>query len=179
MGIGTREEAMQLLEIAHHGPKPNEAKVRKALKENGWALIGSGSYRDAWLSPSGVVYKVETDDYYAPGDTYNEDEYFEAMRLADMEFPDFIVIPEVDTYEVAPGVHVNAMEYVEGRPLNYCYKGVGRKVCRCGSGVGKDGKCDDERWMDLLYDHAPISDIHGQNVVLRPDNKIVIIDLQS
>ncbi len=43
----------------------------------GWAYLGQGSFRSAYLSPDGVVYKVE----HAPGGFYGQSNYGEMLNL--------------------------------------------------------------------------------------------------
>lgn len=171
---GSRTEAMALLDYAKS--RCNSIAARAALSDAGWTHLGSGSYREAWLSPSRRwVYKVERDLYMEDA---NVDEASSWAYLRTQVFADFVYIPDLELYDFE-GTPIIAMEYVSGTHLTYCYKDYrDRLVCRCYGEAGDDGLCDNARWIDKIYSANVISDVHTDNVILMDDDRIAFIDLQ-
>lgn len=115
-----------------------------------WQYLGSGSYRDVYLSPNNVVYKVNIDS----GDYgYNISEYENYLRIKDYELPDWLHIPIMSMYG-----DVIAAQYVNATKLNYCTF----KACICG-GIW-NGQCQVylHDYVDELLD---ISDMHNDNLL--------------
>jgi hypothetical protein len=76
----------------------------------GWRLLGTGYYRDAYVSPSGTVYKVPTyDNYEESGWESNQQEYDNLSRLSDRPWAAKCSLHMVD------GKPVVAMPLYQGR----------------------------------------------------------------
>ncbi|HEY6021151.1 MAG TPA: hypothetical protein VIY48_14980 [Candidatus Paceibacterota bacterium] len=97
-----------------------EAKQVEDFRHNrcaeGWQYIGSGAYRSAYLSPSGVVYKRQYSSDALNGDPYdcNRKEAVLYKEFADKSPNGVRLAP---CYLHSNGVL--AMEYIDGESLDY------------------------------------------------------------
>jgi hypothetical protein len=138
-----------------------EAKTIASANDtpDGWTYLGSGVSRRAYLSPSGVVYKVAITPYERQ---YNRWEYYASITMRNL--PEYewarkkVYIPEAEMYG-----DVIAMEYIppSGRTDLSVY---------------------DLRESDKDLDHAirilPLStDLHNGNVEYLPDGRVAVFDL--
>lgn len=81
-----------------------------------WKYLGQGCFRAAYVSPDGVVYKVQHDGCY--GGQSNTSEYRKYNRLRiEHRMPEGARFPVLSNWEVGGPDTVNAMEYV-GKTLN-------------------------------------------------------------
>jgi hypothetical protein len=95
---------------------------RRRGAPKGWKKLGSGAYRTAYLSPTGIVYKIAF-DYYEEGSRYtnnNDEEFNNYLDIArkNLSFRGWR-IPKLYAYTWIDDlsnlkITVNAMEYVEG-----------------------------------------------------------------
>lgn len=193
--IGSRREAMTLLDTVDEqnwdGPE-------------GWTLLGSGCFRTAFLSPSGIVYKIGDEEANA-----SEVRKAAALRRR-TNLPDFIYIPVVSAFtfqrwrtinrydytlekEYTERVHrrevVSAMEYIAGEHPPYCFNAswAGSQEVYCSCGEYGDGAgdyfagvpmCDNARMLDNIKRATGSSDVHNENVIRMTDGRIAFIDMQ-
>lgn len=143
-----------------------EARLLDAYRGDcppGWQVLGEGSYRRAYLSPTGVVYKRHLYDASWEDDNHLEHEISEAIHAAGdlpcvAERLAVCYVPKTSLYG-----SILAMEHCPGE--------------RC---------CLDDKWetdtvpcdvMDALADLG-IQDTHGDNVLWQGDlGRYVCIDL--
>jgi len=156
-----------------HGPVRQQPVIPE-----GWERIGAGAYRAAFLSPDGVVYKVEHtyDDEYGQS---NRGEYENACRMLfrGAERIPGLRLPKFTLYTLDDNRPVMAMEYVKGEWSSeavYCDT-WGREVkCKC---ERFDGECNYVRWNEFGR-MCGLSDIHGGNIVFIPEQRTwVLVDL--
>ncbi len=150
--------ALAIMAVATEGMEyPPSTVIHEATRAYpGWRYLGSGISRYAFLSPSGVVYKVAKADFYT---SHNENEHKAATgvrKLLKLNVPsakrmrDYIAVPETRIF--ASGVL--AMEYLgdeeqhDGGPAIKCFKHLG---------IGLD--------------------THPGNLRRTPDGKVAMIDL--
>ena len=129
---------------------------------DGWKLLGSGCYRVAYLSPDGVVYKVQMFPGMDSGQT-NIEEYqtWWKLRLRHHE-PEGFRWPLMNHFEFDGHDDVNAMDYV-GETLSK-YSGPDRQRY-----VNAAKACS---W-DL-----GLSDMHHGNIAVDEKRKLIVpIDL--
>lgn len=139
LAIGSAEEAR----IAIEGYEPK-----------GWQYLGSGSYRSAYLSPTGVVYKVNDDDSYYGS---NDSEWDNYLRIEGMVLPSWLRIPRMQLYG-----DVMAAEYVDmSNALEWCTF----DECLCG-GIWR-GMCQ-VYLHDEVNELLNISDMHNDNLIPVP-----------
>lgn len=99
---GTLTEATKAIEV-------NE-ELNCGVQIEGWLLAGQGGSRRAWLSPSGIVYKVLTDDDYANTQSWAEvDNVKFAQQAGPIEGWD---VADAELFIVGEQPVV-AMEYIE------------------------------------------------------------------
>lgn len=112
----------------------------------------------------GWVYKVDF-----PNDVANAYELSNLIRFNDVEFPDFIRIPDHMSFDF-DGTIVIAMEFIEGYQLFECFCGF--------AGLDCVPACEEDRVPDKVADffHSiDITDIGNGNIVTR-DGIYYLID---
>lgn len=149
--IGTRDEVNAIANwYENGGHEPPE----------GWECLGSGSYRDAYLSPSGVVYKIQYAEY---GD--HDANLCEAAAIERGLTLDFAKewMPRADIwYTEALSDPVIAMEHIEGEcVLSQQEKQAARRIMTLLSGFDDSWGCGESEF----------------NLKRRPNGQPVIIDL--
>lgn len=106
-----RDYTIALSKWQYGGWDPSREAVAPVTPE-GWKLLGSGCYRQGWLSPDGVVYKVEH-AYDLDSDQTNKGEAANGVRiLTRCKLPNFVRLPKFTFYEL-DGRGVMACEYVK------------------------------------------------------------------
>jgi hypothetical protein len=150
------------------------------LPDNGWSFLGEGCERIAWLSPSGVVYKVEHDDSGA-----NKDEYDNIERLMLVPCKGWR-LPRADLFEFSGEISIIAMEYVVGIKDTLCssfqydddfsYNDTSESYeCDCGS---PHGVCTATVWEESRIAWN-IDDMHSGNILVEEDGTRVLIDVTN
>ena len=190
--IGRRAEARRLLDYVLANTWADQDAVQRKLLDSGWEFIGAGCYRSAFLSPSGVVYKVEDDTYCES----NKDEIRRARALARKSLSADIVIPVVSGFTFKsptgdadrPFKHtvIVAMQYMAGEHPPGCWYDSfeGRTFCECGeieyNEKGEPDKfmCSYSELFARLRKELDSCDIHNENVIEMFDGRFAVIDLQ-
>lgn len=191
--IGTRAEAMAIVKALRGGARGRrDNDLLHALQSIGWDFLGEGCYREAWKSPSGVVYKVQLSD--GAWDSSNEDEVrrARALRLR-KDIPEDIVIPKASGFRI-DGRTVVAMEFMDGEQPPGCWWSSWDNTpqCECGEAssqvynaaggtVAMNFEKDACRYMKaILHIRKALrsSDVHNGNYIELPDNRWAVIDLQ-
>jgi hypothetical protein len=151
------------------GPLTDEfAKVE--LPE-GWREIGSGLYRTAYLSPDGVIYKVESN--YDTAGSWGQSNYGEYENILRVILSGKKVksarLPKATLF-MLDGKTVMAMEFIDGqRPNLDCYQ-----ECRC---TKLNGRCNREA-VEEIGRSMMVSDLHDGNIAWLPkQNEYVIMDV--
>lgn len=159
-----------------YGPNTEEPKIPA-----GWKYLASGISRRAYLSPTGVVYKVQKD----PGSDYqgNKGEHATAEKVRRSGSVKGAYIPRTALYEV-PGSWVIALEYMPGirgdhhwdacRSYTYYGEDTGRKctcmfpgAVRCAARIKRE-----------LQTKLGLSDLHSENVLWVPSQRVwAVVDL--
>lgn len=152
--IGSIEEAVEITTFVGVRQLPN-----------GWKFLAQGSYRKAFLSPSGVVYKRQ----HAPHLTSNREEYDNVRRIQSIPLDGWRV-PDTELYSVG-GEDIIAMEFVNGENDPYCDADWGG--CDCGK---PDGKCVTEHWQAPI-DSWSMYDLSSDNVIVDDNGVRVLIDV--
>lgn len=142
MVIGSEEEARAVVGVAAVVGEYGEP----GPCGNGWTFLGAGAYRQAFLSPTGTVYKVAK---YYPEE--NENEHRACTRIRQNVKQDLVYVPETSLYG-----QVLAMEYVDGSPALW----------------SEMSKAEGHTVMDVLG----IRDCHSGNVRRMRDGKLAVID---
>lgn len=127
--VGSREEAKFIYDWAiRFNHDFDEYWDKEDIEENtpdGWTFLGTGMYRAAFRSPSGVCYKVEKDGEADYGQS-NFEEYENYVQLLAVKMPEHSRLPaytfykmgEIETYYGrTKTLGVSAMECVEGETL--------------------------------------------------------------
>ncbi len=160
--IGSQDEAEKIHDWVRHCEaiqgKPRVVRLKSAPR--GWRYISRGEYRSAWLSPSGVVYKVNH-----RRETYWDQSAAEAANLRSAWFqkpPAGCRIVRFGTYSVKGEVIV-AMEYVDGELVDALSEAQ----------VNTDPYYARMRRMEDLF---KLSDLHGDNAMVDGNGNLVVID---
>jgi hypothetical protein len=138
---------------------------------NGWAYLGSGQFRAAFLSPTGVVYKVQK---FANSRQSNrgEYEYLLELRYSESVKAVNVILPKAWLYTIGRA-EVIAMEYMCGIKIpDYCFY-----ECNCTDQIKTGGQC---AWKELerIESALGLTDLHDDNVVFIPEQrKWAVIDL--
>jgi hypothetical protein len=158
MKLGNKEDAQLIYRRRRSGNGP---------LPKGWKKLGEGAYRSTYLSPEGVVYKVN-------GSTYDGDHNFiEAMnfrriRSSKVKVPRTWRVAKTKLYTFDHDddkVNVVAMEYVKGE----------HKSGLCTS--EQEEKYFEECGAIAAWDALGLDDLHEGNFVITPKGTKVIIDL--
>lgn len=152
-----------------YGPEMPEPTV-----PDGWKFLAAGVSRRAYLSPTGVVYKVQRD----PGSDYqgNKGEHETAERVRKSGEVRGAYIPRTALYEV-PGSWVIALEYMHGvrgdwHWETYCYPGG-----KCGCGFPGYRRCASAIKREL-QSKLGLTDLHNENVLWVPSQRVwAVVDL--
>lgn len=159
MLVGNQEEATLIHEWYHdhHG--------RYGAPE-GWKYLNAGSFRAAYLSPSGVVYKVQK-DRQGYGYQSNKGEYDKWRDLYfKCKMPRYSRLPKMGYFPTEDGLGVVAMEKFT-KPWSYwaCVPGTNDTVF----------------WQDVVRDisnRCKVGDLGGNNLFLSDDEKTIVpVDL--
>jgi hypothetical protein len=145
---------------------------KRPSRPEGWKRIGGGCFRSAWLSPDGVIYKVE--HAYGSYGQSNSEEYENVVRiLTGNKSHPYVSIPRV-TYYALDGRGVIAMEYVKGENPGYCH-GCGSGYRHCTTKVR--GKCINQIYVEIEKEFG-LFDMHSGNVMFIPEQEsFVVIDI--
>lgn len=176
--LGNSQDARLIYSWVHESKKDPYAMGRGSQgAPEGWKFLGYGSFRSAWLSPDGVVYKVE---HYYP--TYggpdftsdNSKEYRNWLLWRKCELPARVRLPEVTLYENG-GKPVIAMECVRGDVLRK-WRGVDIYNPNSWSTAFKFY----QKLMHAAEDALDgMSDMHDENCMVDDETgELVIVDLQ-
>ncbi|WNN94817.1 hypothetical protein SEA_PHREDRICK_264 [Streptomyces phage Phredrick] len=155
----------------HYAYGPN---IEKPELPEGWKFLAAGVSRRAYLSPSGVVYKVQRNpesDYQG-----NKGEHETAERVRKSGDVRGAYIPRTSLYKV-PGSWVIALEYMNGIRGDehwemYCYPGERCRCAfpgyvRCASAIKRE-----------LQNKLGLSDLHNENVLWVPSQRVwAVVDL--
>lgn len=138
----------------------------------GWRYLNKGAYRSAWLSPTGVVYKVEH-KYDSYNSQSNYGEYQNVLRiLTQTRIPEKLRIPRF-TYYTLDGRGVSAMEFVDGHGAalsSGCIWGN----CDC---VPKYSRCVKKLFNEIATAFG-MWDTHSENVFFVPaQREFVLVDI--
>jgi len=159
MKLGNKEDAQLIYRRRKSGGGP---------LPKGWKKLGEGAYRCAYLSPEGVVYKINRTTW--DGDhNFIEEMNFRRIRSSKVKIPSTWRIAKTKLYTFKNKsddvVHVVAMEYVKGS-----HKEGLATVEQEEAFFQKSGAL--AAWEALGLD-----DLHEGNFVITPKGKKVIIDL--
>lgn len=77
----------------------------------GWKYIGQGCYRAAYLSPDGVVYKVQNDGRYSYQSNAGEAKKYRTLYLT-RRVPEGARLPLLRNFVIEGADTVNAMDFV-------------------------------------------------------------------
>src|SRR6185312_13993029 len=124
---GVIEEAMKVMKFSRH-------KV-----DDGWKYLGCGSYRHAYLSPTGVVYKRMK--YGGYDDDMNRNEFKNIQKYKSIKITGWDV-PDASLFAVE-SEDIIAMEFIEGVDDNDCERYAEIQDCSC---KNEDGRCVFEIW---------------------------------
>lgn len=164
--IGTAEEAKFIRDWAH-GRAPGGYiygdEVRKNLPE-GWQYAGCGAYRAAFLSPCGVIYKVEREvgGNVALWGQSNEGEYRNLKKMyLTCKLPEGTRLPKFTYYTLDNNGGVMAMEAIDTKYADIF-----------------DLPYDEQDRIRSLYnklqDQLPIGDLHHANVMYDSKTKELV-----
>lgn len=78
---------------------------------SGWKYLGQGCYRAAYLSPDGVVYKVQADGRYSGQSNIGEAKKYNLIRLTH-RIPAGARLPLLRNFVIEGADTVNAMDFV-------------------------------------------------------------------
>lgn len=159
--IGKLEEAEFILRHLRSRPtqwgRPDILYTLNGRPE-GWKYINKGCDRSAWLSPSGVVYKVEHRSTYSSQNESEASRLKEVWKRPPIEGCRF---PKFDIFTVGDEI-VIAMEMIDG-PRLADYKGPDYDDLHC--------------LMYDLEDKYGLCDVHDENVLVDEDGILVLVDL--
>lgn len=160
MPVGNIEEAREI----------SQWDVFDTDAPEGWKIIGAGSFRKSYLSPSGVVYKLQKSDYSSD----NADEYMNIQDCQLTPVPGWRV-PKASLYSPL-GKPIIAMEYIEGEfDMEPRCQGWDLETCDVGE-CTDEGRCIFEIWGDATKAWG-IYDMHEENVIVDQNGTRVLIDV--
>lgn len=144
-------------------------RPRRPLIPEGWTRVGSGAYRTAYLSPGGVIYKVEHN--YATGAGWgqsNRGEYENILRMVrENARHEFCRLPK-STYFQLDGRGVMAMEYINGERPEMWECGYS---CSCAK---LTGECNTPV-IDEIGHAFGIDDMHAGNIAWLPAQRTYVL----
>ena len=153
-------------DMAHEFRATGAVNLFKApAMPEGWAELGRGCYRVAYLSPDNIVYKVEH-EYGAGWGQSNYDEYRNILRIVRMNIRmEGVRLPKATLFQLY-GNPVMAMEYVESDG----------ELCDGWSCMHAD-ECDSIT-VDMIGRKFGLQDMHVDNIAYIPKQKeYVLLDL--
>lgn len=156
--IGNATEAQFIHNWYHNKPlTPFDAP-------EGWRRLGSGSFRVGFLSPSGVVYKVQQDLSNSRYQT-NEGEWKNYKRLyLTCKMPRHSRLPQMGFFPIeGTNVGVIAIEKLSNGPGWY--------------GTVKLDDGSTYNWGDVVGNiqaATRVGDLYGDNVLMDAENKLVV-----
>lgn len=154
MLVGNQEEATLIHNWYH-----DDRWSRAALPE-GWTKLGEGSFRAAYLSPSGVVYKVQKDLRY--GYQTNRGEYAKWRDLYfNCKMPQYSRLPKLGYFPINDSYGVVAIEKLS-KSYNYW-----------GAVPGDDGTYWNQV-VDRISQVCRVGDLGGDNLFLDDDEKAIV-----
>lgn len=113
--IGNACDAETIRDYAVAMKSHHDFWTERPTMPEGWRELGDGCFRRAFLSPDGVVYKVQKDYANRYGQT-NEGEYKNLLHGLACEAPEHTRMPRFTYYEL-DGRGVMAMERIHGETL--------------------------------------------------------------
>lgn len=118
-GIGNIEHARQIFAWLEDDPRDSlwdiGVRTRNRIAPGGWSYLSRGSFRSAWVSPDGVVYKVSHDTYSSRRENGRErDNLVNAWHRG---APEGCRLPRWSAFDVGGDGLVLAMELIKGRLL--------------------------------------------------------------
>lgn len=163
MLVGNQEEATFIHDWHHGAPLGGQQSAPE-----GWKYLSSGSFRSAYLAPSGVVYKVQND--IGPYSRYqtNECEYEKWRSLYfGCKMPRYSRLPKLGYFPIKEGVGVIAIER-----FSKSYRYFGQFTDE--NGIPR-------YWSDVVSEIAnkcKVGDLAGDNLFLDDDGKTIVpVDL--
>lgn len=153
--IGCREDAELIGQWDDYYPLPD-----------GWDKVGEGDERIAYLSPDGIVYKVELTLNGA-----NTTEYFNICQIQLLEPVENWRVPEASLYVLDKFHSVIAMEYIQGTGAIFCQSTYRNVSCTC-----NEFPCVGIEW-EMIGELWGITDLHSDNIRQLPDGTKVLVDV--
>lgn len=160
--IGNEKDAL----LIHNWWHSHRDSYRKPPK--GWKYLGDGSFRTAYLSPDGVVYKIQKDlsgvRYLTNQTNYGEYETWKRLYFG-CKMPKHSRLPKLSYYAV-PGQHnvgVIAIERLRKNPPYY-------------EQVNKTGE-EYLYWSDVasaVASACQVGDLYGDNIFLDEENNLLV-----
>jgi hypothetical protein len=162
MLVGNQEEATFIHDWYHEAPYGRQGAPE------GWKYLNSGSFRAAYLAPSGAVYKVQKDVGPYCGYQTNEGEYEKWRSLYfGCKMPKYSRLPKLGYFPIEEGVGVIAIERFS-KPYRYYEEFTDER------GVSR-------YWSDVVSEIAnkcKVGDLAGNNLFLDDDEKTIVpVDL--
>jgi len=140
----------------------------RPVMPDGWTRIGSGAYRVAFLSPDGVIYKVEHSYNGVSWGQSNRGEYENILRMIRQNVRhDFCRLPK-STYFQLDGRGVMAMEYIDGERPDMWQCGY---RCNC---TKLTGECNTPV-IDSIEIAFGITDMHAGNIAWVPAQRTYVL----
>jgi len=157
MTLGTEEEARLIYRRRRNGRGP---------LPRGWKKLGEGASRSAYLSPLGVVYKINKphlDEDYNLSEVFN----FKRFKSSKKRLPTGWRIAKINLYSFkheGDTINVVAMQYIQGRHEVLCSYEQEESFYKNSGAL--------RAWKVL-----ELNDVHEGNFVITPEGTKVIIDL--
>lgn len=159
--IGNEKDAL-FIHNWHHGQRLWPGSL--GAHPEGWKYLGSGAFRAAYLSPEGVVYKVQIDRWYSIQSNHSEYETWKRLYFG-CKMPKYSRLPKLSYYPVPEmrNLGVIAIEQFHTAPP------------RWGRVEGAEG----EYWDDVLRRVSRtcrVDDLrlNGGNVFLDEENNLLV-----
>lgn len=157
MLVGNQEEAALIHEWYHY------SRSGSWNLPEGWTRLGEGSFRAAYLSPSGVVYKVQKDLLHGYQTNHGEYEKWRDLYF-NCKMPQHSRLPKLGYFPIDEGVGVVAIERLT-KQYDYWAKVPGTEIY----------------WgtiVDRVHWACKVGDLGGDNLFMDDDEKTVIpVDL--
>lgn len=175
--------------------RPTAPEGMRWVMPEGWKRLGSGCYRTAYLSPRGVVYKVNARRYDGEEyDGYNHAEFRNIITIKSTRtVPEMWRIPDATLYRMPEMQHTDdyrgrkfrgndyviAMPLIDTEvPLNTCYS-WDDEPCKCADEPGNirvGGVCTRKLFREASK-ALHLSDLHTNNVFPQADGTLVVVDV--